>query len=62
MFPESLVAIGPELPSKEFFDEIEVILFAIPTQGLRYVPVAFCAKCEDSMRTYSRYIDRLLRT
>ena len=46
MFPESLVAIGPELPSKEFFDEIEVILFAIPTQGLRYVPVAFCAKCE----------------
>lgn len=34
-FPESIKAVGPELPSKEFLSEMDVVLFAIPTQYLR---------------------------
>lgn len=35
-FPTNITAIGPHLPSKEFTDTMDVILFAIPTQFLRY--------------------------
>lgn len=34
-FPENIIAIGPELPNKEFIDNMDVLLFAIPTQYLR---------------------------
>lgn len=32
-----MTAIGPDLPSKEIIESVSVIIFAIPTQGLRYV-------------------------
>ncbi|KAH7106700.1 NAD-dependent glycerol-3-phosphate dehydrogenase [Auriculariales sp. MPI-PUGE-AT-0066] len=35
VFPSNLKAIGPEPPSAELLRAVEVILFAIPTQGLR---------------------------
>ncbi|KZV87768.1 NAD-dependent glycerol-3-phosphate dehydrogenase [Exidia glandulosa HHB12029] len=35
VFPESMVAIGPELPDAELLQSADVLLFAIPTQGLR---------------------------
>ncbi|KAH8118886.1 NAD-dependent glycerol-3-phosphate dehydrogenase [Phellopilus nigrolimitatus] len=34
-FPASITAIGPELPSAEVLKGCDVLLFAIPTQGLR---------------------------
>ncbi|KAM6498487.1 glycerol-3-phosphate dehydrogenase [Amanita muscaria] len=34
-FPETITAIGPEMPTKEFIDDMDVLLFAIPTQFLR---------------------------
>jgi len=34
-FPKSITAIGPELPSSEFINNVDVLLFAIPTQFLR---------------------------
>lgn len=35
VFPESIKAIGPELPDSEMLNSADVILFAIPTPGLR---------------------------
>ncbi|CEL53949.1 NAD(P)H-dependent glycerol-3-phosphate dehydrogenase [Rhizoctonia solani AG-1 IB] len=37
LFPESIEAIGPELPSADFLQDVDVVLFAVPTQGLRKV-------------------------
>ncbi|KAF8599758.1 glycerol-3-phosphate dehydrogenase [Ceratobasidium sp. AG-I] len=37
VFPEGIEAIGPELPSAELLREVDVVLFAVPTQGLRKV-------------------------
>ena len=34
-FPTNINAIGPEFPNKEFIDNMDVLLFAIPTQFLR---------------------------
>lgn len=39
-FPQSITAVGPALPSKEFIEGMDVLLFAIPTQFLRYAGVA----------------------
>lgn len=36
-FPTNITAVGPDLPSKEFMDGMDVLLFAIPTQFLRYL-------------------------
>jgi len=36
-FPPSITAIGPELPNSEFINNVDVLLFAIPTQFLRSV-------------------------
>lgn len=35
VFPESITAVGPALPSEEFMENMDVLLFAIPTQFLR---------------------------
>ncbi|CAE6413568.1 unnamed protein product [Rhizoctonia solani] len=37
VFPEGIEAIGPELPSADFLKDVDVVLFAVPTQGLRKV-------------------------
>jgi glycerol-3-phosphate dehydrogenase len=34
-FPNTIRAVGPDLPDAEFIKRIDVLLFAIPTQGLR---------------------------
>ena len=34
-FPDIITAIGPELPSRETIASLDVLLFAIPTEGLR---------------------------
>ncbi|RDB29627.1 Glycerol-3-phosphate dehydrogenase [NAD(P)+] [Hypsizygus marmoreus] len=34
-FPPNITCIGPELPTKEFMETMDVLLFAIPTQFLR---------------------------
>ena len=34
-FPENLKAVGPEFPSPELVQEMDVLLFAIPTEGVR---------------------------
>ena len=35
-FPRTVCAVGPDLPDAEFVERMDVLLFAIPTQGLRY--------------------------
>ncbi|CAE6504198.1 unnamed protein product [Rhizoctonia solani] len=37
VFPEGIEAIGPELPSSTFLKDVDVVLYAVPTQGLRKV-------------------------
>ena len=37
VFPNTITAIGPELPSAETLATLDVLLFSIPTEGLRYV-------------------------
>lgn len=34
-FAESITAIGPEFPSEELIRNMDVLLFAIPTEGVR---------------------------
>jgi hypothetical protein len=34
-FPRTVCAVGPDLPDAEFVKRMDVLLFAIPTQGLR---------------------------
>ena len=35
-FPKTIRAVGPDLPDAELLKQMDVLLFAIPTQGLRY--------------------------
>ena len=35
-FPRTIRAVGPDLPDAELVKQMDVLLFAIPTQGLRY--------------------------
>ena len=35
VFPDTLKAIGPEFPSPEVIRSMDVLLFAIPTEGVR---------------------------
>lgn len=41
-FPKNITAIGPELPSSEAIKDVDVLLFAIPTEGLRYFQTLPC--------------------
>lgn len=34
-FAESITAVGPEFPSSELIQNMDVLLFAIPTEGVR---------------------------
>ena len=43
-FSPNIKAIGPELPGREYLRQMDVLLFAIPTQGLRCVPVSIMRK------------------
>lgn len=36
VFSENITAIGPELPGTDVLQAVGVVLFAIPTQNLRY--------------------------
>ena len=35
LFAESITAVGPEFPSAELIQSMDVLLFAIPTEGVR---------------------------
>ena len=44
-FPSTIRAVGPDLPDANFVKQMDVLLFAIPTQGLRYrIPLHTVAK------------------
>lgn len=43
-FPSSITAIGPKIPEKDFINGVDVLLFAIPTQFLRLVPIVVSEK------------------
>ena len=36
IFSSNIKAVGPALPEREFLANMDVLLFAIPTQGLRF--------------------------
>lgn len=35
-FSTNIRGVGPEIPSKDMIQQMDVVLFSIPTQGLRY--------------------------
>jgi len=35
VFPSTITAVGPDMPDREFINNVDVLLFAIPTQFLR---------------------------
>ncbi len=35
-FPHTICAVGPDLPDADLVKRVDVLLFSIPTQGLRY--------------------------
>ena len=37
IFPDSITAVGPDLPSADVLRSLDVVLFALPTQALRYI-------------------------
>jgi glycerol-3-phosphate dehydrogenase len=37
LFSHNIQAVGPDLPNKDFISSMEVLLFAIPTQAVRFV-------------------------
>jgi len=37
VFPDSITAVGPDLPSADVLKTLDVVLFALPTQALRYI-------------------------
>jgi hypothetical protein len=44
-FPRTIRAVGPDLPDANIVKQMDVLLFAIPTQGLRYrIPLHTAAK------------------
>ena len=34
-FPDNVIAVGPEFPSRDLVKQMDVLLFAIPTEGVR---------------------------
>lgn len=40
VFPDTVKAVGPEFPSQELIRSVDVLLFAIPTEGVRYCSLA----------------------
>lgn len=44
-FSTHITAVGPEFPDRALLDKIDVLLFAIPTEGVRYVPVQCETMC-----------------
>jgi hypothetical protein len=45
-FPKTIRAVGPDIPDVELVKQMDVLLFAIPTQGLRYCvpPLTFARR------------------
>ena len=40
VFPDIVKAVGPDFPSRELIRSVDVLLFAIPTEGVRYCSFA----------------------
>ena len=40
-FPKNITAIGPDLPDAELIKQVDVLLFAIPTEGVRWGALLF---------------------
>jgi hypothetical protein len=43
-FAMKIKAIGPELPDTAFIKGVDVVLFAIPTEGIRYIYAGACPR------------------
>lgn len=41
VFPETITAVGPEFPTESLIKGMDVLLFAIPTEGVRYNVLRF---------------------
>ncbi|GBE77793.1 NAD-dependent glycerol-3-phosphate dehydrogenase [Sparassis crispa] len=47
-FSEYIQAIGPEFPSKEIITEVDVLLFALPTEGVRETLTALKPRLDEA--------------
>lgn len=64
-FSTNITAIGPELPGKDLIDTMDVLLFAIPTQYLRYdldllilIVGALKPHTRDTLKKLHAHLDR----
>lgn len=61
VFSESIRAIGPEFPSPEIVQAMDVLLFAIPTQGIR--SILFCSsKVAPEYASFTKGDSRVAKT
>jgi glycerol-3-phosphate dehydrogenase len=44
-FSTHITAVGPQFPDRALVDKIDILLFAIPTEGVRYVPLQYETAC-----------------
>ncbi|KAG6817724.1 hypothetical protein H0H87_004515 [Tephrocybe sp. NHM501043] len=63
-FPKTITAVGPEMPTKELIDTMDVLLFAIPTQFLRCVIKKYpagnansCVYARENLTTLHPHLD-----
>lgn len=61
-FPNTIRAVGPDLPGSDFIKRIDVLLFAIPTQGLRYSFLASVCRTQITCTTLPRALLTKLRS
>ncbi|KZT05835.1 NAD-dependent glycerol-3-phosphate dehydrogenase [Laetiporus sulphureus 93-53] len=47
VFPESITAVGPEFPSESIIRHVDVLLFAIPTEGVRETLTALKPRLDE---------------
>lgn len=51
VFSSNICAVGPEIPDQKMIQRMDVLLFAIPTQGVRYDSLA--SGCSDRNKSLS---------
>ncbi|KAH9035066.1 glycerol-3-phosphate dehydrogenase [Lactarius hengduanensis] len=61
-FPNTIRAVGPDLPDAEFVKRIDVLLFAIPTQGLRSLLARLRPSLDDAHLPLLIFVNKGIET
>ncbi|KAH8990168.1 glycerol-3-phosphate dehydrogenase [Lactarius hatsudake] len=61
-FPSTIRAVGPDLPDADFVKRIDVLLFAIPTQGLRSLLARLRPSLDDAHLPLLIFVNKGIET